>query len=84
MGNIEEADRVYRELIGLDRPFLFGEHLMNAACIAAVREERERAVELIREALAQGFTWEIWVHRDPDFESLNDYAPFRELLRPKG
>jgi tetratricopeptide (TPR) repeat protein len=84
MGDIEEAERIYRELLGLDRPFLFGAHLMNAACIAAVRGEREQAVDLIREALAQGFSWDIWVHREPDFESLRDFAPFQELLRPKG
>ena len=55
-----------------------------AACIAAVRGQREQAVDLIREALAQGFSWNIWVHREPDFESLRDFAPFQELLRPKG
>jgi tetratricopeptide (TPR) repeat protein len=83
-GDIEEADRIYRELVGLDRPFLFGEHLMSAACIAAVRGDAEHAVELIREALAHGYPWDIWIHRDPDFESLKEYPPFQELLRPKG
>ncbi len=84
IGEIAEADRIYRELLALDRPFLFGEHLMTAACIAAVRGEREQAVELIREALAQGFAWDAWIHREPDFEALRDYPPFQELLRPKG
>jgi tetratricopeptide (TPR) repeat protein len=83
-GEVEEADRIYRELVALDRPFLYGEHLMNAACIAALRGEKEEAVDLIRQALAQGFSWDIWVHREPAFESLRDYPPFQELLRPKG
>ena len=25
-----------------------------------------------------------YLHRDPSFEALRDYPPFRELLRPKG
>ena len=83
-GDSATAERRYRELLSLDRPFLFGQHLYNAARIAAVRGEQERAVELIREALAQGFSWDISVHREPDFESLRDYHPFQELLRPKG
>jgi tetratricopeptide (TPR) repeat protein len=83
-GNNGEADRIYGELVGLDRPFLFGEHLMSAACIAAVRGDTEHAVELIQEALAHGYPWDIWIHRDPDFESLREYEPFQELLRPKG
>jgi tetratricopeptide (TPR) repeat protein len=83
-GDTEEADRIYRDLVALDRPFMFGENLMNAACIASVRGERERAVALFREALARGYSWGIWIHCEPDFESLRDFPPFQELLRPKG
>jgi hypothetical protein len=30
------------------------------------------------------FGYSVWVHRDIDFESLRDYPPFQELMRPKG
>ncbi len=34
----------------------------------------------------KGVNWGygLWLHRDIDFESLRDYPPFQELLRPKG
>ena len=83
-GHTEEADSRFHELLALDRPFLFGRHLMNAAHIAAVRGEQVRAVELIRDAVAQGYAWEIYIHSEPDFEPLHDYPPFQELLKPKG
>lgn len=47
-------------------------------------KENAQAVELLRSAINQGTYFGIWLHRDPDFESLRDYPPFQELMRPKG
>jgi tetratricopeptide (TPR) repeat protein len=54
------------------------------ARIAALLGERERAVTLLRRALDQGQRGNLFLHLDPDFESLLDYPPYRELIRPKG
>ena len=38
---------------------------------------------LLREAFAKGYPHAHALHTDLAFESLRDYAPFEELLRPK-
>ena len=61
------------------------------ARIAALLGDRDGAVALLRQAIAQGISCAVrWgpgiedCHREMDFESLRGYAPFDELLRPKG
>jgi len=38
---------------------------------------------LLREAFAQGASFGITWHRDPDLESLRDYGPYKELMKVK-
>jgi DNA-binding SARP family transcriptional activator/TolB-like protein len=83
-GNRAEAERISALLEALQRPYLFGEHTYWRARIAAQLGERDQAVALLRAAHAQGLKWWLPLHSEPDFESLRDYPPFRELLRPKG
>jgi hypothetical protein len=54
------------------------------ARIEALLGNRDRAVQLLREAYAQGLAHSMRIHRDPDFEGLVGYPPFEELIRPKG
>jgi hypothetical protein len=74
------------------RPHLFGQPTLWRARIAALLGNREGAVRFLREAISQGLIpldltqglgYSMWLHRDIDFESLRDYSPFQELLRPK-
>ncbi len=44
----------------------------------------EQAVVLLRDAFNQGFYIPSFVHGDMDLDSLRDYPPFQELVRPKG
>jgi DNA-binding SARP family transcriptional activator/TolB-like protein len=60
-----------------------GEATYARARIAALLGQRERAVSLLRRAFDEGHG-KIFVHFDPDLESLRGYAPFDELLRPSG
>jgi len=83
-GNREQALRVDRTMAGVKRPYLFGRHTVWRARIQALLGEQEAAVALLREAFAQGYPHAHALHIDLAFESLRDYAPFRELLRPKG
>jgi hypothetical protein len=55
------------------------------------RNVREQAVGLLRDAISQGLMpldvahglgYTMWLHRDIDFESLRDYPPFQNLMRP--
>ena len=52
--------------------------------LAALVGQKEQAVELLRDAFARGLYMSLAVHRQMDLESLRGYAPFDELMRPKG
>jgi len=85
-GDLEEAARISAELEHLDRPHMRGMNMYWCACISALLDERERAVEFLREGFARGLRHaaDIDLHAEMDFESLRGYPPFEELLRPKG
>jgi tetratricopeptide (TPR) repeat protein len=78
-----EAMKLASWLENLNRPYLQGAHLIWRARIAALLGEQERAVMLLREAFAQGASFGITWHRDPDLESLRDYGPYKELMKVK-
>jgi hypothetical protein len=75
-----------QRLLGVTQPYLFGRHTYRRARIAVQLGEYARAVQLLREARAQGYRYTInlILHSDPDLEPLGGYAPFEELVRPKG
>jgi tetratricopeptide (TPR) repeat protein len=83
-GERDMALQISDELKHIDRLYLFGRHTYWRACIAALLEEREQAVGLLRESFAQGRYYGDYLHNDMNLESLRDYKPFKELLRPKG
>jgi tetratricopeptide (TPR) repeat protein len=84
-GDRAEAQGIDRELAGMTLPYLTGFPTYYRAEIAAVLGDRERAVELLRDAIAHGAVdpWE-HLHSEPAFAGLHGYPPFDELLRPKG
>jgi hypothetical protein len=41
-------------------------------------------VELLRQSFAQGRIYDIDISQEADFDLLRDFAPFRELMKPKG
>ena len=83
MGNKEEALKISKQLEELERPYLNGLHTFSRALIAAVLGEKENAVSLLREALAQGVEYG-YLLPNMDLELLSDYQPFIELMKPKG
>ena len=55
------------------------------ARIAAVLGDRERAVELLGQAITEGMYHPGHDHLlELDFEAMADYEPYQELMRPKG
>jgi tetratricopeptide (TPR) repeat protein len=83
-GNREEALRIDRLLKGTSGPYLHGRHTFLRARIHALLGNREQAVNLLRTAFGQGLPYFVSLHSDLAFDSLRDYAPFVELLKPKG
>jgi len=82
----EEALRISDQLASLDELSMRhpGWPAYYRACIAAVLGDRERSIALIHESIEQGFWHFDHLRRDMDLESLRDYPPFKELIRPKG
>ena len=83
MGNKEEALKISDQLKNIQRPYLFGFHTYWRACIAVLLDEKELAMRLLREALGQGTSY-TGLHPNMNLESLWDYSPFKELIKPKG
>jgi len=83
-GDRETAVRISAQLRQVKRPYLFGQNTYWCACIAAQLGERERAMELLREAFAQGDEFGAWLHRDMNLQPLWAYPPFEDLIRPRG
>ena len=65
-------------------PYQVGMPTRARAMLAAALGERERALNLLRDAFSEGVPYGLWLHSEPAFASLRDYPPFQELLQPKG
>jgi len=87
-GDKEEALRISEELKKIDRPYTFGAPTYWRARIAALLGMKEEAVELLRRSLAQGHYYlnatGIFIIQEADLDPLRDYAPFKELMKPRG
>ncbi len=83
-GDREKALKASEWLKNLKQPYLRGEHTYYRACIAAILGNKDQAVILLKDSFLQGFTPGLDLHTNFEFESLWDYPPFQELLKPKG
>jgi len=84
LGNRIEAEGIAQRLADWDEPYLFGEGLLLQASIHAYLEDLDLAVQLLEQAVAEGYTDRMTLHRDPILKPLRGYPPFEEFLRPKG
>jgi tetratricopeptide (TPR) repeat protein len=82
-GDRAEANRQSAWLRTLDPAVLQGEQTFWRAKIAALLHD-EGAVDLLREAFAQGKGFTVDLHRDIDLEPLRTNEAFRALMAPKG
>jgi len=92
-GDRVTAQRIAEELRRLETPYLYGNHTSRAARIIALLGDKERAVALLREAVAQGagmgdvpdiYGYGFIYRHSMDLEPLRGYPPFEELIKPKG
>lgn len=83
-GEAARARAVFDQIGGLTDPYTYGERSYWRSRIAAVLGERQTAVDLLRDAIAQGLPFGLHLHHNPDFEALRDYPPFSELMRSAG
>lgn len=84
-GDRAAAERAIVELESLKPKYRRGINLLDRARIAAALGEKARAVEYLREGIRQGLTYIAQLHDAvPELLSLRGYAPYDELVRPKG
>jgi tetratricopeptide (TPR) repeat protein len=57
--------------------------LYNAACTYAVMRKKTEAIDLLKRALANGYSNVDWPHEDPDLTSIRGEPEFVKLFPPK-
>jgi TolB-like protein len=83
-GDRSLAERIEAELAAREDPYDRGANTYNRARIRAQLGDLDRAVELLRQAHAEGQPIAASIRMDPDLEPLRAYPAFRELVRPRG
>ena len=81
-GNLEKAEMISMYLANQDRLYLFGRHTCWRARIAAISGDEVLAIQLLRDAISQGFDY-YSIHEILDFYSLHAYLPYKDLIKPK-
>jgi tetratricopeptide (TPR) repeat protein/TolB-like protein len=85
LGNRERALDISEQLAAMVEHEFQDRRPVWQARIAAVLGERAEAVRLLEETFRQRWLdYGVTVNPNIDFESLRDYPPFQEFLRPKG
>jgi len=92
LGNSAEAERFANELRRTVKPWLDGKHTFRSARIIALLGDKDRAVELLREAITQcsgisevpdAYGYGFIYSHCMDLEPLRGYPPFEQLIKPK-
>jgi hypothetical protein len=73
-------DALGRMPVREEAPYVIARH---RARIAAVLGDKDRAVRLLREALAAGLAFNPTLHADPSLHKLAGYKPYDDLMRPR-
>jgi serine/threonine-protein kinase len=84
MHDTATARRISSELARVQFPYQKATPTYWRAAIAAQLGDKESAVGLLRQAIRDGRAVGFDMHRLIEFQSLRGYAPFDEILRPKG
>jgi tetratricopeptide (TPR) repeat protein len=82
-GDRAEALRISEQLRVVKGAYLLGQNTRWRAGIAAWLGEKDRAVELLRAAFAEGVWHDRAVHQHLDLAPLRGYPPFEELIRAR-
>jgi serine/threonine protein kinase/tetratricopeptide (TPR) repeat protein len=91
-GDRATAQRIAAELRRLETPYLFGNNTSRSAGIIALLGDKEGAVALLREAVAQGagngdvpdmYGYGFVFRHSMDLEPLHGFPPFEDLIKPK-
>jgi len=82
-GDRERATEVAQLLVANPGSYSFGVPEFLRSEVAALLDDRDEAIALLRQALAAGYPQPDNIHFNPAFESIRDDPEFRDLLYPK-
>ena len=82
-GDRTTAQRIALTLSSADRPVHGGLNSVRRAGIAAILGDKDAAVQLLADAIAQGYSDIYWSDSDTNVESLRGYASFERLRKPR-
>jgi tetratricopeptide (TPR) repeat protein len=91
-GDRTRALEISEKLWRVETPYLDGNHTFRSARIMALLGDKERAVALLRDAVAQGsgseeepdaYGYGFLYSHSMDLEPLRGHSPFEELIKPK-
>lgn len=82
LGRLEEGKRWAERALVID-PADAGVRY-NVACLFALENEPDRAIDCLEEAIASGFGNREWIRQDPDLEALRGYPRFERLVGSLG
>jgi tetratricopeptide (TPR) repeat protein len=79
---IEEAQAVYDKWVKIAETSYVPPYFLGLCNVAL--GNKEKAVELLEEALIEKSAWILWMATEPKLDSLRDYEPFVTLLKKTG
>jgi tetratricopeptide (TPR) repeat protein len=84
VGDTATAAAVDRWLLDQRDPYLLGQNTELRAAVQALLGQREEAVRLLHQAMAEGRFFDVGKHTYFEYQGLRGYRPFEEWLAPKG
>jgi len=81
LGNTVRARQVADSLGKLKQPFMLGTNTYWQGVILSALGDRETAIQLLRQSVAEGRTMDRW-HNAPELDALRGYPAFNQLLKP--
>jgi DNA-binding SARP family transcriptional activator len=83
-GDETQLERWCTVLEDLEGPFMYGAQWYWLAVVAAIRNDNDRAVRMLRRAFADGLPMENYVHTDPHLARIAGDERFDAIMRPRG
>ncbi len=84
---LSQLNQRERSMLWLDRALKMEPEepqvLYNVACVYALLDEADRAIDCLEASMTHGWAQREWLAHDPDLESIRKHPRFQALLQPK-
>jgi hypothetical protein len=80
LGRRQEAEKIIATLASDRRPYQFGVPQLAQARIATALGDNTAAIAYLTQSFAAGRQFDLWIHRDSDFDPLRPLQQFQKLV----